>query len=116
MSKLPVGDRLAVQRYGFDILVLLREVLGDNSKLSTSNPQLRACNLRCADDVLPSARVERLESHCREQIPRAHQPAIFVAAESVWLWKVELVKHLGKKCFAFSSLDKSNIPDILAKM
>ena len=23
--------------------------------------------------------------------------------------------HLGKKCFAFSSLDKSNIPDILAK-
>ena len=23
---------------------------------------------------------------------------------------------LGKKCFAFSSLDKSNIPDILAKM
>jgi len=24
--------------------------------------------------------------------------------------------HLGKKCFAFSSLDKSNIPDILAKI
>ena len=23
---------------------------------------------------------------------------------------------LGKKCFAFSSLDKSNIPDILAKI
>ncbi len=27
-----------------------------------------------------------------------------------------LNNHLGKKCFAFSSLDKSNIPDILAKM
>ena len=27
-----------------------------------------------------------------------------------------LFNHLGKKCFAFSSLDKSNIPDILAKM
>ena len=26
-----------------------------------------------------------------------------------------LRNHLGKKCFAFSSLDKSNIPDILAK-
>ncbi len=26
-----------------------------------------------------------------------------------------LFNHLGKKCFAFSSLDKSNIPDILAK-
>ena len=26
------------------------------------------------------------------------------------------LNHLGKKCFAFSSLDKSNIPDILAKM
>ena len=24
--------------------------------------------------------------------------------------------HRGKKCFAFSSLDKSNIPDILAKV
>ena len=27
-----------------------------------------------------------------------------------------LNNHLGKKCFAFSSLDKSNIPDILAKI
>ena len=27
-----------------------------------------------------------------------------------------LFNHLGKKCFAFSSLDKSNIPDILAKI
>ncbi len=27
-----------------------------------------------------------------------------------------LFNHLGKKCFAFSSLDKSYIPDILAKM
>ena len=26
-----------------------------------------------------------------------------------------LHNHLGKKCFAFSSLDKSNIPDIFAK-
>ena len=26
------------------------------------------------------------------------------------------LNHLGKKCFAFSSLDKSNIPDILAKI
>ena len=25
------------------------------------------------------------------------------------------LNHLGKKCFAFSLLDKSNIPDILAK-
>ena len=24
--------------------------------------------------------------------------------------------YLGKKCFAFSSMDKSNIPDILAKI
>ena len=27
-----------------------------------------------------------------------------------------LHNHLGKKCFAFSSLDKSNIPDILVKI
>ena len=26
------------------------------------------------------------------------------------------LNYLGKKCFAFSSLDKSNIPDILAKL
>ena len=26
------------------------------------------------------------------------------------------LNHLGKKCFAFSSLDKSNIPDILVKL
>ena len=26
------------------------------------------------------------------------------------------LNHLGKKCFAFSSLDKSNIPDILARL
>ena len=26
------------------------------------------------------------------------------------------LNHLGRKCFAFSSLDKSNIPDILAKL
>ena len=26
------------------------------------------------------------------------------------------LNHLGKKCFAFSSLDKSNIPDILARV
>ena len=26
------------------------------------------------------------------------------------------LNHLGKKCFAFSSLDKSNVPDILAKL
>ena len=26
------------------------------------------------------------------------------------------LNHLGKKCFAFSSLDKSNIPDILARI
>ena len=26
------------------------------------------------------------------------------------------LNHLGKKCFAFSSLDKSNIPDILTKL
>ena len=26
------------------------------------------------------------------------------------------LNHLGKKCFAFSSLDKSNSPDILAKI
>lgn len=26
------------------------------------------------------------------------------------------LNHLGKKCFAFSSLDKPNIPDILAKL
>ena len=26
------------------------------------------------------------------------------------------LNHLGKKCFAFSSLDKSNIPEILAKI
>ena len=26
------------------------------------------------------------------------------------------LNHLGKKCFAFSSLDKSNVPDILAKI
>lgn len=25
------------------------------------------------------------------------------------------LNHLGKKCFAFSSLDKSNIPDILRR-
>ena len=27
-----------------------------------------------------------------------------------------LSSHLGKKCFAFSSLDKSNIPDIISKI
>ena len=27
-----------------------------------------------------------------------------------------ITHHLGKMCFAFSSLDKSNIPDILAKL
>ncbi len=26
------------------------------------------------------------------------------------------LNHLGKKCFAFSSLDKSNIPDVIAKI
>ena len=26
------------------------------------------------------------------------------------------LNHLGKRCFAFSSLDKSNIPDIMAKI
>ena len=26
------------------------------------------------------------------------------------------LNHLGEKCFAFSSLDKSNIPDIIAKI
>ena len=26
------------------------------------------------------------------------------------------LNHLGKRCFAFSSMDKSNIPDILAKI
>jgi hypothetical protein len=26
------------------------------------------------------------------------------------------LNHLGERCFAFSSLDKSNIPDILAKI
>ena len=26
------------------------------------------------------------------------------------------LNHLGKECFAFSSMDKSNIPDILAKI
>ena len=26
------------------------------------------------------------------------------------------LNHLGKKCFAFSSLNKSNIPDIIAKI
>ena len=26
------------------------------------------------------------------------------------------LNHLGKKCFAFASLDKSNIPDILARI
>ena len=26
------------------------------------------------------------------------------------------LNHLGKRCFAFSSLDKSSIPDILAKV
>ena len=26
------------------------------------------------------------------------------------------LNHLGEKCFAFSSPDKSNIPDILAKV
>ena len=26
------------------------------------------------------------------------------------------LNHLGKKCFAISSLDKSNIPDIIAKI
>jgi hypothetical protein len=27
-----------------------------------------------------------------------------------------LIKDLGKKCFGFTALDKSNIPDILAKI
>ena len=26
------------------------------------------------------------------------------------------LSHLGKKCFAFSSMDKSNIPDVVAKI
>ena len=26
------------------------------------------------------------------------------------------LNHLGKRCFAFATLDKSNIPDILAKI
>ena len=26
------------------------------------------------------------------------------------------LNHLGKKCFAFSSLDKSNIPNILTRI
>ena len=26
------------------------------------------------------------------------------------------LNHLGKKCFSFSSMDKSNIPDIVAKI
>ena len=26
------------------------------------------------------------------------------------------LNHLGKKCFTFSSMDKSNSPDIVAKM
>ena len=26
------------------------------------------------------------------------------------------LNHLGKRCFAFASLDKSNIPDIMAKI
>ena len=45
----------------------------------------------------------------------------------VFSWKVGIDKttlihvgaslnHLGKKCFAFSSLDKSNIPFIMARI
>ena len=33
-----------------------------------------------------------------------------------FIGSVTLHNYLGKKCFAFSSLDKSNIPDILAKI
>ncbi len=32
------------------------------------------------------------------------------------LWILGSLNHLGKKCFVFSSLDKSNIPDTLAKI
>ena len=36
--------------------------------------------------------------------------------DGVWLIHVGAsLNYLGKRCFAFSSLDKSNIPDILAK-
>ena len=41
----------------------------------------------------------------------------FLIIDKTTLIHVEAsLNHLGKKCFAFSSLDKSNIPDILAKL
>ena len=44
-----------------------------------------------------------------------HDRFLIIDGKELYLIGASL-KDLGKRCFAFSSLDKSNIPDILAKI
>ncbi len=50
------------------------------------------------------------------QVYDAFERSILILDRSVLIHVGASLNHLGKRCFAFSSLDKSNIPDILAKI
>ena len=45
-----------------------------------------------------------------------HLSNITIINKTTLIHVATTLNHLGKKCFAFSSLDKSNIPDLLAKL
>ncbi len=86
-------------------------------RMPTRQPPVRSPSLARGEFALPS-----------DAKPRVHpievcacigwtQKARFLAKESRLLATAKVyLNHLGKKCFTFSSLDKSNIPDILAKV
>ena len=60
---------------------------------------------RCQIDILNSGRGSNIN----------YLPYVFTENGIAMLSSGASLNHLGKKCFAFSSLDMSNIPDILAK-
>ena len=71
--------------------------------------------------VLRNGRSHRLQHDCGNLVWQSSvtllTPDRFLIIDKSTLVHVGAsLNHLGKKCFAFSSLDKSNIPDILSKL
>ena len=74
-----------------------------SSGFKLTSPQLRADSKMLEKHYVVAPRLDRYDR--------------FLVIDKTTLIHVGAsLNHLGKKCFAFSSLDKSNIPSIMARI
>ena len=90
MAEAEVIETSSVQRNGPDRGVLVREVSGRHDEpVAVRKIERRARDLRTADHITASARVNWIEPKDGEHVPRRHLTGVVVAADAVGRRPVE---------------------------